>query len=89
MPVCSDHVSSRIRNLSSDLDEYIVNLFNAHVPPPIIVNLVKEHFQTTLTEGDLYKYKDKVLHELFRDTSKTPYGTQLKSSLQTLIRKLM
>ena len=45
MPVCSDHVSSRIRNLSSDLDEYIVNLFNGHVPPAMIVNLVKEQLQ--------------------------------------------
>jgi len=87
MPICSDHVSSRIRNLSSDLDEFIVNLFNAHVPPPTIVNLVKEQYKITLTEGDLYKYRDKVLHELLSVTSKTPYGTPVDKLIANFNKK--
>ena len=82
MPVCSDHVSSRLRNVSNDLDEFIVKLFNARISPPVIVNLVKEQFKTTLTEGDLYKYRDKVLHQLLGDTSKAPYGTPIDKLIQ-------
>ena len=87
MHVCSDHVSSRLYNLTNDLDEFIVNLFNAHISPPVIVNLVKEQFKTTLTEGDLYKYRDKVLHELLSETSKTPYGTPIDKLIQNFNNK--
>ena len=52
--VCSDHVSSRLGHLPKDVNTYIVNMFNNHVPPPTTVTLVKEHYNTTLTEGDLY-----------------------------------
>ena len=87
MPVCSDHMSSRLRNVSNDLDEFIVKLFNASISPPVIVNLVMEQFKTTLTEGDLYKYRDKVLHQLLSDTSKTPYGTPVDKLIQSFSKK--
>ena len=87
MQVCSDHLSSRLRNVSKDLDEYIVNLFNACVPPPTIVNLVKQQYTTTLTERDLYRYRDKVMYQLLHDTSKTPYGTPVDKFIQSFKKK--
>ena len=75
-------------NVSIDLDEFIVNLFNASISPPVIVNLVKEQFKTTLTEGDLYKYRDMVLHQLLSDTSKTPYGTPVDKLIQLFFEEI-
>ena len=43
------------------------------VAPAVIVSLVQQTYNTTLTEGDLYKYRNKVLYSMLADTLKKPY----------------
>ena len=60
--LCSDHLSSRINHLPKNIDQFIVNHLHKRIAPSQIVALVKQTYNTTLTEGDLYKYRNKMLY---------------------------
>ena len=73
--VCPDHLSSRLNHIYVDNGAFIINHLYEHVAAAVVVNLVKQTFNVTLIEGDLYKYRNKVLYEMLDDTAKIPYGT--------------
>ena len=75
--VCPSHLSSRINHIPNDIDQFIINHLHERVAPAVIVSLVKQSYNTTLTEGDLYKYRNKVLYSMLNDTVKEPYGTPI------------
>ena len=73
--VCPAHLSSRINHLPKNIDQFIVNHLHERIAPSQIVALVKQTYNTTLTEGDLYKYRNKMLYGMLDATVNTPYGT--------------
>ena len=53
IPVCPQHLSSRLQHLPDDLTEFINNNLQERIAPAMIVRMVKTSYNTTLTEGDL------------------------------------
>ena len=87
MQICSDHLSARINHIPIDIDEFIINHLYERVSPAVVVNLVKKIFNTTLTQGDLYKYRNKVLYTMLDNTVKTPHGTPIDKLIHYFSKK--
>ena len=54
--VCPIHLSSKLNHIPDDIDQFIINHLHERVAPAVIVSLVQQTYNTTLNEGDLYKY---------------------------------
>lgn len=60
--------------MPDDIDGCINNHLYNYLAHSVILNLVKQSFNKISIEGDLYKYRNKVLYMMLDDTATTPNG---------------
>ena len=87
IPVCPQHLSSRLQHLPDDLTEFINNNLQERIAPAMIVRMVKTSYNTTLTKDDLFRHRDKLLYKMLDDTTSTPYGTPIDKMINHFSQK--
>lgn len=71
--------------MSGNINAFIITHLHDRVPLAVIVSLVTQVYNVTLTESDLYKYHNKVVYTMLDDTTTTHYGSRIDKLIKRFI----